>query len=210
MKFLLIFTFILAVLSQETKPQTKPEPSHRHGRPHRFRDGDRMSVSNPAIRFCQKAGFQTKQLKTKMGQLAVCEPTEGKYIDAWKFFRQMRLKEGEFTLNYVSVDEEGNVVKGDAITLEEIKAKFTTKSVEEVIKELDEERSERRKLRDSEREERIKEREERRKLRDIENTKDRAERRKQWEEKKQKIEKEREERRRVREEKLGEKETKKE
>ena len=200
MKFILLFTLIICVFSQN--------PDVKRPHPHRSKDFDRMNIPNPALKFCQKAGLSTKQLKTKVGQIAVCETPDGKTIDAWKLFRQMRLKQGEMTLTYISVDEAGNVVKGEKVTKEELEKLFVNKSAEDIMKELDKERDERRKNRDLEREERIKEREERRRMRENEDVKDREQRRKEWEERRQKIEKERMERRKKIDEKMGDKKAK--
>ena len=201
MKAVLLMIFAIAAMAEEPAERT----IHKKIFPHKMRD-EKNGFANPAVTFCQKLGLKTQTLHTKQGEIPACETIDGKLVDAWKLFRQLRLKQGEMTLHLISVDEAGNLVKGEAVKVEDLKLTAGEKTIEQALDEMQKEREERRRLRETEREERQKEREERRKLREDEKNEMKNLRRKEWEERRKKIDKEREERRKVREEKLGQNE----
>ncbi|GAB1222388.1 hypothetical protein ENUP19_0106G0017 [Entamoeba nuttalli] len=78
------------------------------------------AVPNPAALNCLRVGMKPNTLHTKQGSMSVCETDDGQFVDAWKLLRTTRFKQGGIKLEFLSVDKEGNLVKGEEVTMDNL------------------------------------------------------------------------------------------
>jgi len=52
------------------------------------------ALANPASVFCAQSGGKSEIRKNARGQYGVCRLPDGRVVDEWKYFRQMKEKAG--------------------------------------------------------------------------------------------------------------------
>ena len=75
-----------------------------------------MAIPNPAAVNCNRNGYDYVNVEHSEGTMSACKIEEGKYVEAWTFFRGLRsMKTGDSQIRMFTLDSNKNIVYSEPI-----------------------------------------------------------------------------------------------